>query len=134
MTPQDVASALTQVGLTLASDPRVIGPGQAYVTAEGARWFLRTMRHLDGSSEDWVCDSVTIYVRYARVSGVEVPIDNAALGIVSSLLAPGSSVGPGLPIASWSWERVHDDTIPHDAEGITPEAPLIKIVLSFMET
>jgi len=88
------------------------------------------MRYLDGSSEDWACDSVTIY---ARVSGVEVPIDNAALGIVAGLLAPGSSVGPGLPIASWSWERVHDDTIPHRAEGLTPEAPLIKITLSMME-
>ena len=130
MTPQDVASVLVQVGFTLASDPRVIGPGQAYVTAEGARWSLRTMRYIDGSSEDWACDSVTIY---ARVSGVEVPLDNAALGIVAGLLAPGSSVGPGLPIASWSWERVHDDTIPHRAEGLTPEAPLIKIVLSFME-
>ena len=130
MTPQDVASVLVQVGFTLASDPRAIGPGQAYVTAEGARWSLRTMRYLDGSSEDWACDSVTIY---ARVSGVEVPLDNAALGIVAGLLAPGSSVGPGLPIASWSWERVHDDTIPHRAEGLTPEAPLIKITLSMME-
>ena len=131
MTPWEVASALTQVGLTLASDPRAIGVGQAYVTAEGARWFLRSMRYIDDPIEDWVCDSITIY---ARVLGREVPLDNVALGIVSSLFAPGSSVGPGLPIASWSWERVHDDTIPHDAEGRTPEAPLIKIVLSFMET
>ena len=133
MTPQDVASVLVQVGFTLASDPRAIGPGQAYVTAEGARWFLRSMRHLDGSSDNWMCDSITIY---ARVSGVEVPIDNAALGIVSSLLAKGASTEPrsGLPIASWSWERVHDDTIPHNADWFTPDAPLIKIVLSFMET
>ena len=131
MTPQDVANVLVQTGFTLASDPRAIGVGQAYVTAEGARWFLRSMRHIDGSSEDWACDSITIY---ARVSGVEVPIDNAALGIVSSLLAHGASTEPGLPIASWSWERVHDDTIPHNADWFTPDAPLIKIVLSFMET
>lgn len=131
MTPQDVASVLVQTGFTLASDPRAIGVGQAYITAEGARWSLRTMRQTDGSSVDWICDSITIY---ARALGVEVPLDDAALGIVSTLLAPGTSVGPGLPIASWSWERVHDDTIPHDAEGLTPEAPLIKIVLSFMET